>query len=45
MLSTWQDEPERRPSFADLVRCQNVEIDTRNDKGYLDLSNQFHTNN
>ena len=44
--STWQEEPEKRPSFSDIVRFlqdQNItdtpvdEAGTKNDSAYLDL--------
>ena len=47
--STWQEEPEKRPSFADTVQffhhlsievSDEPVIDAENDGGYLDVSQE-----
>ena len=46
MKSTWEHEPEKRPSFTDIVQFfdkQNIEVldtavvDNTNDSGYIDI--------
>ena len=48
MKSTWHEEPEKRPSFTDVLKFLNeqniqdtlneeVDADTTNDSGYLDI--------
>ena len=46
--STWHEEPEKRPSFTDMVnflhedasvdKAETTFVETKNDSSYLDLS-------